>query len=202
MAHLKSPATQPPGGYTYRQAETALILTSDSFHGLVAKVISHREYRGLKPTDAATVEKEVHNQICSRLGLNECNPDPGDDWVPVLKPGILRLTEIMAFSKTMLEFIKNGGVMVPMEEAQRRRKICVECPLNGPATGCKCGLLYQMINMFIPKERKFEDLQICKLCRCSLKAKVNVPMEVIEAGEDKTLRFPVHCWRHKTLPPA
>ncbi len=203
MAHLKHVGTAPPGGYTYRQKETGLTITSDSFHGLVAKVITHREYRSLPNTDEATVEREIHNQICMRLGTNECTADPGDDWVPIPNNGFIKLADILSFSKTLLEWMSKGLALVPMEEAQRRRAICVACPLNRPATGCRCAVLYQMINACIPKERKFEDLHVCGICRCSLKAKVSVPMEVIEAGEDgRNLKFPVHCWRHKVLPPA
>lgn len=203
MALLKLQNTKPPGGYTYLQAETGLVIDSDSLHGLVAKVIQHRQYRSLGPTDDATVLLEVQRQICSRLGENECYAEKDDTWTPVPRPGHIRLTEIMAFSKTMLEWIKAGGALVPMEEAQRRRGICAKCPLNQMPTGCKCGLLYKMIAAIIPKERRFEDLHVCKICACTLKAKASLPLAVIEAGTaGRNLAFPVHCWQHKSLPPV
>lgn len=178
-------------------------MTSDSFHGLVAKVVSHREYRSLPNVDAATAERDIHAQICTRLGTNDCSPDPGDNWVPVPTTTFIRLADIMGFSKTMLEWIRKGLALVPMEEAQQRRGICANCPLNQASTGCKCGMLYKAIEACIPKERQFDELHICKLCSCTLKAKVNVPAEVIEAGEKgRGLRYPVHCWLHKDLPPA
>lgn len=205
MATLKYPATAPPGGFIYLQAETKLRLDGDSLHALIAKVISHRRYKGLKPDDEPTVRLEVQRQICTRLGRNDCTAEEMDSWVPQPNNPRFTLSDILAFSRTMLELIKSGKGLVNIHEAERRRAICVGCPLNQRATGCKCGILYKMIDAMIPRERRFADLHICGVCHCSNAAKVNVPLAAIRA-DGRKLDFPVHCWQHpshdKDLPPA
>lgn len=203
MARLRHPNSAPPGNWTYRQKETGCVITSDNLMGLVLKVRQHRAYKGLGPTDVPTVRMEIEQQICTRLNEEHCIPEPGDGWVPVRDSAHIRLSDILAFSKTMLEWFSKGLALVPMKEAERRRKICVDCPLNRQPSGCKCGALYRMIAATVPKERQFEDVHVCGVCQCSLKAKVNLPMEVIETGtKGRNLQFPVHCWQHKALPEA
>lgn len=201
MARLKFPQASPPGGYTYRQKETGCTITSDNLMGLVLKVRQHRAYKGLSPTDVPTVRIEIERQICTRLNHEHCIAEPGDDWTPVKDSAHIKLSDILAFSKTMLEWFAKGLPLIPMKEAQRRRQVCVDCPLNRQPSGCKCGALYRLIAATVPKERQFEDVHVCGVCQCALKAKVNLPMEVIQAGtKGRDLQFPVHCWQHKALP--
>jgi len=208
MALLKHPTMKPPGGFVYRQAETGLKLEGDSLHNLIAKVVAHRRYKKLTPDDEETVGLEVQRQICTRLGLDECKEEAGDVWVPVPTQPRFTLNDILAFSKTALEFVRQGAGLVSVPVAMQRRTICAACPLNQPASGCKCGTFYKMVNAAIPKERQWEDLHVCQLCSCSLKAKVNVPMSVL-AADTRKISWPVHCWMHpspapdhKVLPPA
>lgn len=201
MALLKHPGTVPPGGFKYRQPETGLTLTGDSLSDLINKTVSHRRYKGLKPDSAEMVSLDVQRQICTRLGKADCKEEETDSWVPVPTTPRFTLTDILAFSRTLLEFIKSGGALVPIDEAQRRREICVVCPLNQKATGCKCSLFYKAVNAAVPKERRWDDLHVCGICHCSTMAKVNVPLSVIEADKRK-LAFPVNCWMHKGLPPV
>lgn len=194
MALLKTPNTAPPGGYKYRQSETGLVVTGDSLNDLVSKVASHRRYKGLKPDGAGIISLEVQRQICARLGTDHCIAEEADTWVPVSsQPRRLTLNDMMAFSKVALEFIKNGGRMTDFDEAKRRAAVCRDCPLNQPASGCKCGTFYKMINASIPVERKFAGLDVCQACACSCVAKVNVPMEVIKA-DTRPIEYPVNCW--------
>ena len=106
MAILKHPTTVPPGGFRYKQEQTQLMLTGDSLSDLIQKTVSHRRYKGLKPDDAATVSLEVQRQICTRLGKEECKAEEVDSWVPVPITPRFTLMDILAFSKTLLEFIK------------------------------------------------------------------------------------------------
>lgn len=194
MAVLKHQGTAPPGGFKYKQLETGLTMTGDSLQDLVAKVASHRRYKGLKPDGEEMIALEVQRQICTRLGKEDCKEETGGDkWVPVPVMPRFTLQDFLAFSRTMLEFIKVGGAIVPIDEAQRRRAICVACPLNQRATGCKCSVFYKAVEAAVPKERRWDDLHVCQLCSCSLQAKVQVPMDVLIADRRK-IDWPVHCW--------
>jgi len=196
MALLKHPQTAPPGGFKYRQIETGLLISGDSLIDLAQRVRSHRQYKGLKPDGLDGILLEVQRQICARLDKDSCAEEEKDNWVPIpSQPRRLTLNDMLAFSKVAIEFIKNGGAMVPKEEALRRANICRACPLNQPASGCKCGTFYRMLNSAIPADRKFDGLNVCQACACSCVAKVNVPMEVIKA-DDRKIAFPLNCWMH------
>lgn len=205
MATLRFLTQTPPGGFVYRQAETGLTVTGDSLHDLASKVRAHRRYKGLKPDDESAVALDVHRQICTRLGKDECQPEENDNWVPVPITRRFTLMDMLAFSSTMLEWIKNGGRLVHIDEAKGRKGVCAVCPLNQKQVGCKCGVFYKAINAVIPKERRWDDLHVCAICACSLNTKVNVPMSVL-ATDKRPLSYPVHCWlhpdNHKVLPPT
>ncbi len=198
MALLKTPNTSPPGGFKYVQSETKLTIVGDSLQDLTAKVVSHRKYKGLKPDDTHTVGHEIQRQICTRLGNGECKPEAADVWVPVKTTKRFSLSDILAFSKAMIEFAKSGASMAPMDEAQRRRKICADCPINQRAVGCKCSLFYKAVDAALPKERRFHDMHICGICNCSNAVKVNMPVSVL-LTESRDLSFPVHCWLPEIL---
>lgn len=202
MALLKSPNTAPPGGFRYRQAETGLTLIGDSLQALTAQVVSHRRHKGLKPDGEHLVGLEIQRQICTRLGHDYCKAEQNDNWVPIVAEAKRStLNDMLAFSKVALEFIKGGGQMVPKEEAQRRAAICKDCPLNQPAAGCKCGTFYKMIAATVPADRKFADLNVCKACACTLQAKVNVPMSVLQV-DNRPISYPDFCWMNTGLPPS
>jgi len=201
MALLKHQNASPPGGWRYRQSETGLVIIGDSLQDLTAKVVTHRQYKGLKPDGPHLVGLEIQRQICSRLGADNCKAEDGDSWVPISSaPRRLTLNDMLAFSRTALEFIKNGGSLAPKEEAKSRAAICLNCPLNQPASGCKCGTFYKMIAATIPSDRKFDGLNICQACACSLQAKVNVPMSVLQT-DARPIAYPVYCWMNPVLPP-
>ncbi len=194
MAVLKHPTTSPPGGWKYRQAETLLTLDGDSLHALVDKVVSHRRYKGLKPDDPQLVNLEVQRQICTRLGTGECKPESEvDEWVPLPITPRFTLMDILAFSKTMLEFAKSGGKLVSKEELKRRADICRGCACNQPAQGCKCSIFYKMVNASVPSDRREPNLHICACCSCSLIGKTNMPASVLKADTRK-INYPGFCW--------
>lgn len=198
MALLKRKNTQPPGGFTYYQKETRLLLKGDNLSELIDRVIAHRKYKNLPTGDAEEVSLEIQRQICTRLGRHECSAEGiADEWVPIEHAGpLVTLSAITGFSAAALEWIKSGGELVPIEEAQRRREICISCPLNSPVGGCKCSAFYNLVASIVPSERQLEDLHVCHACACSLQAKVHLPMNVVrESNDGRKLDFPVYCWQ-------
>lgn len=197
MARLNNPNEAPPGNFQFTEYRSGLRITENTLMDCVQKVIDHRKHRGWGPLDRNEVRAEVERQICGRLGSVHCKPEgPDDPWKPVNDLTLtIRLSDIMAASKALLEWLSSGMRAAPMEETQRRRAICATCSLNKPATGCKCDLLYKAIAASVPKERQFEDLHICGACGCSLKAKCSAPPNVIAASEKvRSLTYPTHCW--------
>lgn len=196
MAILKRLNTTPPGGWQYIQPETKLKLIGDSFDALERNVKAHREHRGIPIPEGAGLSREIQRQICERLTDHDCFPEgEKDPWVPRPNTPLFTLRDILAFSKTALDFIQGGGVLEDIQEVNRRREVCENCPLNSVATGCKCSIFYKAVDAVIPRERRFASLHICGACSCSLVAKVNLPAETIAAGErGADHRFPINCW--------
>ncbi len=204
MALLKSRST-PPGGWTYLQAETQAIITDENKDALVDRVVEHRKYKGLTPTDREEVRKEIERQICQRLGHRECRKEGDDDpWIPQdnSRPAIT-LAKVMAFSRAAIEFVRTGMHLVPKEVAEERAAICLTCPENRKATGCNCGDYHAVVAAAIPEERKIGGLFVCWNCGCDLTSKVNLSDGVILAS-NKSLgnQFPHYCWQKRIMDEA
>lgn len=202
MALLKRWRQSPPGGFTYRQAETALTITAENGDALVDQVVAHRVYRNLTPTDRETVRLEIERQICVRLGHSDCRPESKDDpWVPQdgTKPR-MGMTQILAFSRAALAFIKSGGALAPMEVVRERAVGCLQCPLNIPLVGCSCTIFYKAVAAAVPDDRKIEGLNLCQACGCSLVAKVNLTDEqIVESNEGRKISWPAQACFQKEI---
>ncbi len=212
MAYLRFSNQVPQGGFRYRQAESQLVIEGESLTDLVNRVRDHRIHKGLAPTDRETISVEVQRQICGRLGLAECSPEGiADEWTPVpADSDVMSLEKIVSFSRAGWEWMKSGGELVPLHEAERRRDICVKCPANADlghdCFTCKLG---QMVSEAVPAERRFPDVRVCAFCSCSLSAKCSAPESVIVASDKgRDILYPNHCWQkaildaHKSLPTA
>jgi len=64
---LRSRNIVPPGGFTFTEERTCLKFKEMSFDALINKVIAHREYKNLGPTNRDQVIAEVESDICSRV---------------------------------------------------------------------------------------------------------------------------------------
>lgn len=199
MALLRYPREGPPGGWWYFQAETRLRIVGESLEDLTRRVCEHRKHKSLAPDAEAEVRVEIERQICSRLDETQCRREGAhDSWVPIPNDGrLLDLGAIVSASRVALEWVKGGAKLVDEKEAQRRREICAVCALNQPATGCKCAPLYRLVEAAVPREKRFEDLHVCAVCACTLKAKVWMPMDAISGENERLARaYPVWCWQN------
>ena len=199
MARLRFKTTVPPRGWFFIQQETRLRITGESLDDLAAKVVEHRRYKNLPRATKAEASLDIERQTCSRLGKRECSPEGmEDEWVPVNDVPLISLPAIIGFSRAALEWIASGRELVEKAEAERRAEICKGCPLNNALTGCKCSIFYKMVDKSVPFERRDPGLGICGACQCSLIAKVNLPMNVIEASNGgREIAWPAHCWQYR-----
>ena len=202
MATLRFPRDTPHGGWRYWQKESKLLIQGDNLRDLANNIIRHRQYAHLEPLDIETVELEIQRQICHRMGEDGCvREGPDDSWVPA-KPVRMGVSEVLAFSRAALAWAETGGELVSMDENERRHKICVDCPMNVSMSGCACTPLYKAIALAIPVERRFDDLNICQACGCTLKAKCAAPASVIQASDlGRDIQYPGWCWVNSLAKP-
>ena len=197
MPTLRNPNLSPPGGWRFYEARTALLIESDNENSLIDKVIDHRKHKGFEPIDRLSVRSEIESQICARLGSRECRASgPDDTWKPVndISHGI-GASQVLAFTKFLVQWFTDGGGYVEMAENQRRRAICANCPLNNPMKGCSCAPLYAILSKLVPSERRFADLHVCGVCGCSLQLKCASPSDAIaESEKGRNLSYPANCW--------
>lgn len=203
MAKLTQKNTVPPGGFYYLQPESRLRIDGESLGDLLRQVILHRQHKGFEPRDPDTVQAEIERQICGRLGREQCRPEGrDDDWVPVSADSdVMSLDKIRSFSSAAWEWLKSGGKLVDMAEAERRRAICAACPANAD-TGRDCFncSLGKLIRLAVPADRRFQDLRVCSYCGCDLRSKVNVPDSVIVVSDQgRGIAYPKHCWQREIL---
>lgn len=193
MARIKHFRIVPPGGWKYVQPETGVRFESFDFDDLVRQVKAHREYKAL-PVDL--IAEDIERQLCAGLGPEWCAAEPGEDYRPV-RDLTAELTTAMALSlgKAVTGFIASGAQFVDKAEAERRAGICRGCPFNKPAKLCSCSAVYSLVEALIPKDRKEIGVSVCMACGCSLQAKVNLPLEVVNASNSPDVVFPQWCWQ-------
>jgi hypothetical protein len=199
MAFLRNHNQTPPGGWRYFQAETRLWFDGDQ--GVLAMaedVAKHRQYKQLPRATPDEALEDIHAQICERLGPEHCVPQKGENWKPLKKDFTRNLSseQALAFTKSFLTYARTKGQLEDVRISEARADICRHCHLNMKQEGCAtCSLLNSMIAGAIPTARQFDGVDVCAVCGCGLKAKINMTKEVIAAGEaGRDLVYPAWCW--------
>lgn len=194
VAVLTQKNTAPPDGFKYLQPETGLWITGDFLSELVERVAAHRAHKQISPWDAASVEKEVVNQICAAAPPGVCRGEPGEDYRPLVNNiRRLSLAKIALATDTLVQWLKAGMAMVDKGESHRRAEICRACPMNQIPSACVCTPFWKMIDALVPADRNEPGLHVCGICSCSLRAKILVPLSVaLESAAG--LRMPPNCW--------
>ena len=120
---------------------------------------------------------------------------------------VINLKRAHLFMTTMAAWIREGGSIVSVEEAERRSQICIKCPMNSPkgkkgCAGCfsRKAIFYLLGNSHYKMEPKIpvtdnkykEELTYCEVCRCDLSLKVFLPLEAIQS---EGLEYPKECWQ-------
>lgn len=191
---LRHPNTEPPGGWIYLEERTGYWMgPNDSLFELAQVVAEYRKYQKLGPVDIPSVEAQIGEQLCSRLGPEFCHVSPGEFWS---NAGVgLTMSRIIDFSATALAFIASGSKMVDKPEWQRRADICKKCPFNRNPPGCACTPFFKIMAGAVPSDKKDDGLRVCLVCGCGLAVKTLIPNEILDKAESPAI-FPAHCWRH------
>lgn len=218
---LKSRNNFPPGGFRYRQAETNWDAPRHlSFDDTVARIIDHRRANPQHnfKTDNASVAADLENYTIARL-KNRPGGEAfliGEDAVsPKSLPPSERALSLAAGAKKLISNTIAGASLwakwfgtepVAKNTAETRASICAGCQAN-----VKGGNFGQRFNQVVARELQalmgrlkeqqlstFADteLGVCDICDCPLKAKVWVPLALIESEMKPETRekLPAWCW--------
>lgn len=196
MRGLLHPMEGPPGGWKFFQKETGVTIAGPTYADLESRLIEHRQANNIAV--GLNIRQEIEQQICAKLDENHCR----DSERPMHAQGSkLSISQVFTGTVTLAHWLAGGGVRVGVSEANRRAEICSTCQFNQPFDGCQgchSNKLHELVNSIVNGEKTAYDdkLQACSLCGCSLKAKVAMPLNVLQQhlpGDIKSA-LPLHCW--------
>jgi hypothetical protein len=201
MQKLLDPNTVPPDGYRYHQSETKTWIRAPDYANLFLSVHDHRKANNLPL--GTFWEAEVEDQLCQQLPPGNCKETPPGQSRNVFTR--VDWNEIVEGTKTIVAWAAKGLAKVDQDLANKRAAICAGCYFNVQMSGgCHtCGHLQNLAMKFTGAKKTTSDpfLKACAVCKCSLQAKVWVPIDAIDQGTNEELynKFPNFCWIPKEL---
>lgn len=194
MKQLRNRSNLPGRMWPAYIAATNTRLEDFSRQALIPRVAAHLRGNNLPPM--VNPEEEIDDYICAALSEKQqarmCQFRVEGDYPTAVTTG---LADVMAFVDFVME---NGIKFVPQEEAERRARICAQCPLNVPVSGCS---VCEIARTLMDKSAKLlagrtteqdSKLKACACCGCQLQAKVHLDMKV----PYRNAKFPSHCWQN------
>lgn len=204
---IRCPNSAPSGYWSYKQPISEVSFNRQSLKWLVKDVRIHRE--AMIATGHAEPEFDLradwqerlfHDMCVQAEGLIPC--DEVDENGNSLRKW-LGLTDVWRWFGSVQRWKSKGKPFVTPEEAERRATICKGCRKNQPVSGCSgCHGLLGEVSTFLSgmKTLKDDDLHVCTLCSCFLRAKVWLPMEVVDNEGVDFSTAPANCWQLEQTP--
>jgi len=174
-----------PAQYVFRDPDTGLEYKENSKKTLIDRIRSYRLQNELPEIEE--IDQVLESYWCG-LGENvgKC--------VPVILP-----RGLLGYFKGGVALIKNlaYNTFVTQEEANRRAKICVECPHNVKPEDTGLAAWADMVAYHATKGHTTEHdskLFTCSICSCPLKAKCHLGGDLGVSAELKK-KLPEYCWQ-------
>lgn len=209
---IKNYHETPPGQWRYRipdiaDARVAFVSGFNSYDELEKEVTNR--YRANAKTVPADLRQQIVEQMCQQLPEGWCRD--GTRRLGVGARLLAEFTRVLQGTTTLLNWwIEGHREKVPLDEATRRAGVCSRCTFNQPAQGCTtCNLpaLQALVRQVVGGIPTPLDgaLQSCTICGCDLKAKVHLPLAVLQKhlSAEQVAQFPpAHndwpgCWLRK-----
>jgi hypothetical protein len=146
-------------------------------------------------------EAEVEDQLCQMLPPGHCKETPPGQGRNVFTR--IYWDDVVAGTQTVASWVASGLTHVDQELANKRAMICSGCYYNVQITGgChSCGQIQNLAAKLVGNRKTSSDafLKACAVCKCSLHAKVWVPIESIHTPQSQYDKLPEFCWIKKEL---
>ena len=196
--------TTPPGSWRFLVKETGKWFRN---YVALADLISalRKHYTANELPIPADLQQQIIDQMCPDLPAGWCE-FAGHPTAESLLSRYLTFKDVLAGTKTLLSWQLQGRPRVSKQEAEGRAAVCVRCQYNVQPGGCpSCNSpLHQVVNAFVggSKTNQDDNLRACKICGCSLKAKVWFPVDLIRENmpEGQQDLFPQWCWLARPAP--
>jgi hypothetical protein len=190
---LKSTTIDPPIGWVFYINELGIEVKAKDYDELLKKIRNYFDLNKMSvPED---IEDRVHHYICLRIPLGLCNN--------ASKGTSFRYRDLHNGTIALAIMLRRGyGALVPIEEAERRAKICASCDRNVNDKYCPACKGIESLIRKVAKDRttKYdEELFTCGECKCYLKALVHVELSVLKhtMKDSDFYRLPSWCWKRE-----
>ena len=188
----------PPGGWRFHVVETGRTIKGVNRGQLIQELEKHYTANSLAiPNDIPGMIEAFICQEQPGYCIGDAGPGTPSRWASFKKT----IAQVTSGTRTLSSWVVKGRPLVSQEEADRRAEICSTCQFNvspSGCTGCSMGTLREVINSLVGNKITKDDakLQSCSICGCALKAKVWVPLDIIQRFLPKAMKeeLPGHCW--------
>lgn len=200
MQRLRTHNETPTGGFRYRHAETGHVTEH------VARsewIMAAKAYRRLNNFPIGlNFEKEMEDQLCQTLPPGWCDQEvePGF-WARAAGSLAMTLESVKDGTRVLAAWMASGARHVSKEEANLRARTCLTCHFNANLSDCaSCGM--QPLNAIVAgivggAATEYDSgLHNCQICHCNLRAKVQIPSDILFSKTDPAVleRLPEWCW--------
>jgi len=198
---LKLVITQqgPPGGWYYKDPETGREFKPVAFDDMLGMIKAQRKANNLPIP--ANLREQVEEQVCQHVPPEWC--EGRDPKKHPVEP--LTFEQALSGTAVMIDWMLHGAKIIEQKEADERSKICAHCHFNSGISGCSncsMGRVRELVAKIVGNKVTVGDgrIQACKICGCALKAKVWIPLDILQKhmSAEQNDQFPEWCWCKKT----
>ena len=218
--YLRNVRNRPDAGWKAAQPETGSLVEGRTWPDLLGRVRAYRMANNL-PLEA-NFERQVHRQVCATLSPRErsrrCKFEGCGGAIPRhlrswrTTAGTLKNWALAAF-ETVSQWTNNkdSPILVGLEVARERARVCAMCPENLPVASCfGCGVLgkamrklrgrAEIAETLPPTETLPTTLETCDVCGCSNALQIHFDLGLLdEIRRSQGLPenpYPNWCWKN------
>jgi hypothetical protein len=201
MLKLRNLNEGPPGGHRFFvEATHTWIRDHHAYADLHDAVTLHLKANQLPIP--ANLDAIIQDQECSRLPGRWCVDEQGRFAATDGSDAECNSFAVVAQgTRTLSDWKASSGEQVPEAEVVRRSYICAACPKNDLIPGCvacNSDTLKGIVDAIVGVARLPSDARLrqCRVCCCSLIAKVRLPLDVLQRNlsERQRANLPAPCW--------
>jgi hypothetical protein len=203
LLHILIRGAGVPDGYRYTFPQDGFRVSSYNYSAWIDGIKNHYARNGYERPENWIALAE--DQCCRLLPPGFCAYDTGElpQYFVDLR---FTLDDALNGTKALFAWTVSGFPLVTKEVAEARAATCSACYARVDVPGCStcagfASLVAQVVGTeALPSDARLEG-KVCAYCKCSLRAHVWIPKQVLRAGvSDEALEaMPDFCWKKSIL---
>ena len=192
------PGQTPPVGYMYAEEldGTVFKFQAPMRHGMMRQLRAWYAAKKLEWPGDAEMESRVEHFTCGFCPDGFCKGGKKREHSKIFSVKSIRDATGFAYKA-----VRHPELMVSMEEAAARAKVCANCSRNsrGVCVSCAAVNFHDLLAMFERAGRTTpydSVIDICEVCGCIARLKLHLGDELLALTEKHD--WPENCWLRKT----